>query len=278
MWSGLSSPVSLAPVRTLDAEDGDVSERDALIGRYREAGEEGEEEVREAETAPKSPLRSPRWPLLLLVAVLSCVLTLASVGGWRRWRLGNGLSPTGNGGGLGGCSPSSSSPSPSLPPLLSAGEREAVLALTGHVVASDGVSLSSGGRLSLSSIEGLRARLRSVAVALLHLRPALQRQMWVSDCQSFVPCPVPSRALREADPAFDDDRRLYAEWMSGEPVWASWARSTLKLDSSDSAESEAVERLFGPPTASTPWKLLGETAESTELAARFQSAAPPLCW
>ena len=168
---------------------------------------------------------------------------------------------------------------PSSPYALSAGEREAVLALTGQFVDVDGASTapSTSGRLSPSSILRLRAHLRSIAATLLHLRPALYLHKWAADCQSFIPCPTPTSSLRRTHPNLSSDLPVYQSWLHTEPWSTAWARSAYQPPtlpptlSTPPTSDPAVELLFSPPTPSTPWKLLGESADSTALPHRFQA-------
>ena len=86
---------------------------------------------------------------------------------------------------------------------LSSSEVEAAFLLTG-------LPTSAASSLSPSTRARLRRALDGVAMTVLAVRPAMQRLMWVGDCQSFLPCPFPSSAVLSAHPTRCDDADVYA--------------------------------------------------------------------
>ena len=170
-----SPHVSFTPVRATDVDSDDV-DADGPPS-HTTAEDDGDGTVEGARTEGRCPPRLSLPELLRLLLALCIGVALALSAG--RWSDTDGVAS------LAAAISSLAQPT-SLE--LTPSEVEAAFLLTG--LPSTAVS-----SLSSSTRGRLRRALEGVALTVLTLRPAMQREQWVSDCQSYLPCPYPSSAL-----------------------------------------------------------------------------------
>ena len=123
---------------------------------------------------------------------------------------------------------------------VEAAEMEAAFALTGEAGAAS--LLFSATRLRL------RRALEGMALALLTFRPALQKEMWLGDCQSYLPCPSPNAATRLAKPERVEDDDVYAQLTQADGLITRWLHS-------QTTPSPSPSLLFPTPPPPSPHPL-----------------------
>ena len=147
--------------------------------------------------------------------------------------------------------PSSSRPSPVD---LSPAEREVAWILTGDRGAHE--------KLTARTALALRRAVQGVAITILSLRPALQRDLWLSDCTSYLPCPYPNAAVRASHPNTDSDSDMFDHLTAQPSHLPQWTLSLLAPPS--------PEPLFHSAVPAHSHYAPGELAVDQELAMRFQ--------
>ena len=117
--------------------------------------------------------------------------------------------------------------------------------------------------------------LQGITTTTLSVRPALQRELWATNCISYLPCPYPNKALRTAKPATDSDDDVYQQLVSDDrPILTRWLDALAHPPSPSSLfhADDPLHRHFVP----------GETVEDQELSVAFQEQLyalqnPPDC-
>ena len=153
--------------------------------------------------------------------------------------------------------------------VLSDGESEAAWLLTG--------TRSAASALSQRTSWPLRVALGQLAKTLLFVRPALQRDLWLSHCQSHLPCAYPNLAVllnfTEADNRDPD----------GDVIDGLCSSKTQLVGLNESMPAPPnVDLLFHAAGAQRSHFAPGETASDQQLAQDFQSMVhntqhPPNC-
>jgi hypothetical protein len=149
-------------------------------------------------------------------------------------------------------------PCTGFPPPFSPALMEAAWILTGQREAA--LLLDSCNRLQMSCV------LQRLAITVLQIRPALQRDLWVNDCRTHLPCPYPSWQVRVNHPITDTDNDVIA-WLLQQADWLSaWTTSWRSLPS-PSALFHGLASNTSQPSAFVP----GEPMKEQQLAWRFQT-------
>ena len=159
-------------------------------------------------------------------------------------------------------------PSPPLPSAagvsLSEAEVDVAFMLSGDE--------SAGSRLSEDNKAAFRRAVTGVALSLAAVRPAIQSDLWLTECAAALPCPFPSSVMRETSPtppSDDDVIRHLTQQHRAIPSWKdTWTNSTT---SSTFFHAPSRHGTSVPPTSPTTPLIPGETAEDQSVALRFQS-------
>ena len=263
---------------SITTEQGDSEQGKSADGRDGTEGVEGRPPYSHWLDRLCTPVMVPCRPGLLLLVVLVSLLLLHVLWPMMGWM----TSPSSS-------SSSAALPSPSVSTDVMVSDAEESLSRTtgsGGSEGGEGDSFSHAERQALFILTGisvaspatpglipasLRARLRSaldgLALTVLSLRPSLQRELWLTDCGSYLPCPYPSHITRQHAKGSShlSDQHTYDTLTSRTP----WLISTLL----DGSSPPSADSLFHPrgDEPHSPSFIPGEDSASQQLSFRFQS-------
>ena len=164
-------------------------------------------------------------------------------------------------------------PPPSSDALLSPAAQETTWLLTGRRNAAQLLQA----RCNASALRpiahlpaALPAALQRLTATALHLRPAVQRQLWLGDCRTHLPCLSPDWQTRRLHPRTESDDEPLARLLSSPDWMAGWMQLWHTMPSSDTLFHHLS------PNASQDAQhsravIPGEPAEEQQLAWQWQT-------